>query len=449
MATLLQTDVSAGPGILQESVRKIRPPLRPHQQRYQQGLDIDQEDPSGKAADAGTRGVDIAESDTGGPSLLRAATVLAGALSRTAAQVAIHPLDTLKTRMQVRLPAPQLRVWRAVMSCPATRPRAVAAWAGAAGVRDLLLGLGASVAGVLPSSALYFAVEPRIRGWLGRVLGADKEAPMCRLAASAAAASLSAFIRVPADVIKHRVQIVIQFTVYRQLKDMMERRNADGGGGGAAAAATVSAPMLAAAAEHLVLGGAAGAVATLATTPLDVIKTQLQCGSATSVPAAVAQVLRASGPAGLFGGLTPRLLQATLCSALFFMCFEASKAHLGGFDATAAPAGTQMQPPAVAATAAVALTPEAAPVLRPLAHGCLMPPPLLPSASLWQRRSEWPWRSDGVDGRSGGAAATTAAASTHCWSGGRPRGTGGALTPVAIYAYAYAGAAAPAAAIHR
>lgn len=35
------------------------------------------------------------------PPYPQAVTVLAGAASRTLAQVAIHPLDTLKTRMQV------------------------------------------------------------------------------------------------------------------------------------------------------------------------------------------------------------------------------------------------------------------------------------------------------------------------------------------------------------
>ncbi|GIL55632.1 hypothetical protein Vafri_11188, partial [Volvox africanus] len=133
-------------------------------------------------------------------------TVVAGALSRTAAQVAVHPLDTLKTRMQVQLRNPQLGVWRAVMSCPGTRARALAAWTGAAGARDLLLGLGAAVAGILPASAVYFTAEPRIRSWMTESMANGKESPVCRLAAAAAAATLSALIRVPADVVKHRVQ---------------------------------------------------------------------------------------------------------------------------------------------------------------------------------------------------------------------------------------------------
>ncbi|GLI65310.1 hypothetical protein VaNZ11_008852 [Volvox africanus] len=101
-------------------------------------------------------------------------TIVAGALSRTAAQVAVHPLDTLKTRMQVQLRNPQLGVWRAVMSCPGTRAQALAAWTGAAGARDLLLGLGAAVAGILPASAVYFTAEPRIRSWMAESIANGK-----------------------------------------------------------------------------------------------------------------------------------------------------------------------------------------------------------------------------------------------------------------------------------
>ncbi|PNH04154.1 hypothetical protein TSOC_009718, partial [Tetrabaena socialis] len=328
----------------------------------------------------------------------QAALVLAGAVSRTLAQVVIHPLDTLKTRMQVSLPTPQLQVWRAVMGCPATRGRALVAWAGPAGARDMFLGLGATLAGVLPASAVYFGAEAAVRGWMAETLSLDRESAPCRLVASAAAATLSAFIRVPADVLKHRVQayaypsvaraardilatrgpgglytgfsatllrdapeIVIQFTAYATLKRLLEERrrqhsavvgtaplasgSAAGGGGGAGGGGFV---------EHVVLGGAAGAAAALATTPLDVVKTQMQCGAASSVGSAVAGVLRAGGPAALLSGLAPRLLQTTICSAIFFTCFEASKARLAAAAkaekaaGVAPPAKVAMAPPAMA-----------------------------------------------------------------------------------------------------
>ncbi|KXZ49978.1 hypothetical protein GPECTOR_18g134 [Gonium pectorale] len=399
-----------------------------------------------------------------------AATAAAGALSRSLAQMSIHPLDTVKTRLQVSAASgpPQLRLWRAVMASPALRPRALAAWAGPAGLRDLFLGAGAALAGTLPSAALYFSAEAGLRGWMAETLSVDKESAPCRLVASSAAAALSALIRVPADVIKHRVQayaypssgaaarhilatrgpaglyagfgatllrdapeIVIQFTAYRQLKSLIAYLSppspeAAAAGGSAAAAA-----------EHLLLGGAAGAVAALATTPLDVLKTQLQCGAATSVGAALRGVLAAGGPKALFRGLAPRLAQTTLCSAIFFSLFEASKQQLARLP-TAPSAEADETTVTAAAASLTAPLPYAAMFAAAATGGGEqlaalapwgMPPPLpLPPSGRGRRRSS-------ASGSGGSADAAFWAVAAQ-WGQGP-------LAPVAEYAYAYAGAAVP------
>ncbi|GIL76831.1 hypothetical protein Vretifemale_6363 [Volvox reticuliferus] len=442
------------------------------------GVGGEEEEEKEVAAAATGRCSDVVSSP---PHLQQFVTVVAGALSRTAAQVAVHPLDTLKTRMQVQVQNPQLGVWRAVMCCPGTRARALAAWTGAAGARDLLLGLGAAIAGVLPASAVYFTVEPRIRSWLEGSMTNGKESPISRLAAAATAATLSALIRVPADVVKHRVQayafpssahaarailatrgpaglyagfgatllrdapeIVIQFTVYRYLKELAEQRS------GAAVApppSSVAAAAAATAAEHLLLGGAAGAAAALATTPLDVIKTQLQCGAVSSVPAAAMLVLRSGGPAALFGGLAPRLLQTTLCSALFFTCFEASKDRLAALAGAVAPSEKVPSPPPpekLPAMTTATSAQEAAMVLKSRPQGWAMPRP--PPRQRWQLRSGWWRRRHRVDGGESDTVAR-AADGNELWTVDRaPWAAGGILTPVALYAYAYAGAAVPVAA---
>ncbi|GFR52540.1 hypothetical protein Agub_g15115 [Astrephomene gubernaculifera] len=390
-----------------------------------------------------------------------AATVAAGAVSRTLAQMAIHPLDTLKTRLQVSLCNPQLQMWRAVMYCSDTRPQALLAWARPAGLRDVYLGLAAAVAGTLPASAVYFTTEQAVRKWLGRTLQLDSEGAPCRLTASATAACLAALVRVPADVVKHRVQayaypsaihairdilatkgpmglysgfgasmlrdapeLVIQFTVYRQLKSLLDhqKEKKSAGGGGAATAGGGLA-------ESILLGGAAGAAAALTTTPLDVVRTQMLCGTAKSVAAALTATVRAGGPAALFNGLAPRLLQTTLCSAIFFTCFETSKARLGLLTAAATPlssmAATSTPPPPPAA--AVAASEQ-----RTTATSSAPPPP---PPQRWQS-------SVVVYGRrrsSGGGAAGAAT-----WlNGAGVGGDLGPLAPVAAYAYAYVGAAAP------
>lgn len=93
-------------------------------------------------------------------------------------------------------------------------------------------------------------------------------------------------------------EMVIQFSVYEQLSKALDQwqagqeqhRGSSGGGRGRGST------------QHMVLGGAAGAVAALLTTPLDVIKTQMQCEGAKSVPQALSQVLACRGAGGLFAG---------------------------------------------------------------------------------------------------------------------------------------------------
>lgn len=160
------------------------------------------------------------------------------------------------------------------------------------------------------------------------------------VASAGLGAMASACVRVPADTLKHRVQayrhpnvfaaagsicaspagwrglysgfvptilrdipeIAIQFAAYDSLRCCVQRRRGDGdaGSGGAPAA-----PAKLQTWEHLTLGGASGALAAVATCPLDVLKTRLQTGGSAGQPArgVLAATLRQHGVAGLFAGL--------------------------------------------------------------------------------------------------------------------------------------------------
>ena len=75
--------------------------------------------------------------------------------------------------------------------------------------------------------------------------------------------------------------------------------------------------------EHLVLGGVSGAVAAVATMPLDVAKTTVQCGTRKgSASAALCWIYQQKGMKGLFAGMTPRVTQVAVMSAAFFTLFE-------------------------------------------------------------------------------------------------------------------------------
>jgi solute carrier family 25 S-adenosylmethionine transporter 26 len=78
--------------------------------------------------------------------------------------------------------------------------------------------------------------------------------------------------------------------------------------------------------EDFAMGAAAGAVAAAATTPLDVIKTNMMVTAARGSPsmfAAAAVVYVQGGPAAFFRGVGARALSNGMNSAVFFACFEA------------------------------------------------------------------------------------------------------------------------------
>jgi len=77
--------------------------------------------------------------------------------------------------------------------------------------------------------------------------------------------------------------------------------------------------------EDLCMGGAAGAVAAAATTPLDVVKTRMMCSASTcpTLGGAVAGVLaEGRGLRAFFSGVGPRALSNGINSAVFFCFFE-------------------------------------------------------------------------------------------------------------------------------
>lgn len=289
-------------------------------------------------------------------------TIVSGALSRTLGQAVIHPLDTMKTRLQVTIPLPALQQWQRLVdgTCTQICGIKVCNWIGAGGFRDAYLGFTGAVAGMLPTALVYFGTDELCKRGFENTLKWDRTKAPARLISSTIAAAASCFFKVPTDVMKHRVQayvypdvfnaastilntqgiaglykgfsatmmrdvpeMVIQFTVYDLLQRYLNKKAEE-----EAKAKGLSAPAAGGAGQHLTLGGVAGAAAAFFTTPFDVVKTQLQCGGATSVPGAFASIIRDKGVGGLFGGVGPRVLQTTIMSAVFFACFEVAKKEI-------------------------------------------------------------------------------------------------------------------------
>lgn len=100
--------------------------------------------------------------------------VIAGTIARTVSQVVIHPLDTIKTRLQVppAMRTAPLRAWLRGVRATATTvslPRricfSVPNWA-AKGVGDLYLGVTGALLGTLPTAFVYFSVYEGLKAHL-------------------------------------------------------------------------------------------------------------------------------------------------------------------------------------------------------------------------------------------------------------------------------------------
>ncbi|CAK0786047.1 hypothetical protein CVIRNUC_009260 [Coccomyxa viridis] len=281
--------------------------------------------------------------------------IIAGTAARTMAQCFIHPIDTVKTRLQVnKHTAPELlKSWRSTSKAHPVdlyiKDRRVVHmrnWL-IKGPKDIYLGMTGAIIGTIPTAFLYFSTYE----WCKEKLAARGHSQaVTHLASASAGAILSAFVRVPTDTLKHRTQaylipdvwrgarsivgkegiaglyhgllptllrdvpdIAIQFTLYERLRKTLERRRA------VAKLRTW---------EHLILGGFAGATAASITMPLDFAKTVLQCGSALPVHRVLKQTLADKGPAGLFTGMGPRVTQTAVMSAVFFSLFEFCKSQL-------------------------------------------------------------------------------------------------------------------------
>ncbi|CAM6032798.1 unnamed protein product [Sphagnum compactum] len=270
--------------------------------------------------------------------------IFAGTMARTLSQVCGHPVDTVKTRMQIREPTKKLRKWKKkiISKHIGIGPVGVDNWF-FKGPADLYRGVTGAILGTVPNALLYFAVYETSTSKLEKYL--PKGA--VHVVSASMGTIVASIVRVPADTLKHRVQaymhpnvfeafrsvvtaegigglykgfwptllrdvpeIAIQFGVYEKLRGVVQaKRNVT----------KLTTP------EHLALGACAGAIAATITMPLDLVKTHQQCGIGQGIPRIVMSVMEEKGAAGLFTGVGARALHVSLMSALFFGLFEYCK----------------------------------------------------------------------------------------------------------------------------
>lgn len=276
--------------------------------------------------------------------------VLSGTLARTFAQACIHPIDTIKTRLQVSTPSKKLLSWQKGVAEKGLTIRlpyqsiSFPNWL-VKGPRDLYVGLTGAIIGTLPTAYIYFTAYEACKTFLQKRLDGPRAPTITHLVSASAGAVASSLVRVPTDIVRHRVQAYLFANVFEATITIIQKDGIRGLYRGFAATLMRDIPEIAiqfAAYDalrralhkrqgvtkmqtwhHLALGGAAGALAASVTMPLDVLKTSLQCGGKkTPVFVALNKILQTKGWQGLFSGMGPRVTQTALMSALFFTCFE-------------------------------------------------------------------------------------------------------------------------------
>lgn len=278
--------------------------------------------------------------------------MLAGSVAGMVEHMAMFPVDTLKTRMQMLAGAGG--------SIYPTVARELSSILQKEGLLGLYRGIGAMGLGAGPAHAVYFSLYEVCKEKFGGNIKGHH--PVAHAAAGIIATIGSDAVFTPMDVIKQRLQLT--GSPYAGLADCTKRILREEGFKAFYASyrttVVMNAPYTVAhvttyeaakkmlisispekASEegiivHLTAGGAAGALASAVTTPLDVVKTRLQCQgvngadrfNSSSIRYAIGKIVAKEGPTALLKGLRPRILFHTPAAAICWSTYEACKSFL-------------------------------------------------------------------------------------------------------------------------
>jgi len=259
--------------------------------------------------------------------------LLAGGVAGTTVDVALHPLDTFRTRLQSQ-----------------------EGFFKAGGFRGAYKGLGSAALGSAPGAALFFSTYETAKK-VSKMMSGDKEHWTQHAGASSCGEVMACLVRVPTGVVTQNQQVgryasfaeavgstyksggirafyvgygttvmreipfsFIQFPIYEQFKKSLAAWQ------GSETSAI----------QGAACGSAAGAIAGGVTTPLDVAKTRIMLekpeeGVAKRYTGTVAalKILHAEeGVAGLFKGFGPRVTWITIGGFIFFGAYEGAQKAL-------------------------------------------------------------------------------------------------------------------------
>ncbi|XP_047321350.1 mitoferrin-like [Impatiens glandulifera] len=273
--------------------------------------------------------------------------MVAGSIAGSIEHMAMFPVDTIKTRMQV------------LGSCPMKSVSVRQAFGSILrieGISGFYRGIGAMGLGAGPAHAVYFSAYEICKQSFS--VGNPNNA-VAHAAAGVCATVASDAVLTPMDMVKQRLQL--SNSPYKGVMDCVKRAMKEEGFRAFYASyrttVLMNAPFTAvhfstyeaakkglneispenASDEKLIVhataGAVAGALAAAVTTPLDVVKTQLQCqgvcGCDRFISGSISDVIRTivkkDGYRGLIRGWMPRMLFHAPAAAICWSTYEAGK----------------------------------------------------------------------------------------------------------------------------
>uniref|UniRef100_A0A1D1ZKC8 Protein MITOFERRINLIKE 1, chloroplastic n=1 Tax=Anthurium amnicola TaxID=1678845 RepID=A0A1D1ZKC8_9ARAE len=267
---------------------------------------------------------------------------MAGGIAGAFTYVCLHPIDTIKTKLQTKGAA---QIYSGALDAVVQTFRS-------SGVLGFYRGVSAVIVGSTFSSAVYFGTCE-----LGKsVLANLPQYPPILIPPTAGAMGniVSSAIMVPKELITQRMQAGAAGRSWEVLSRILEKDGILGLYAGYSATLMRNLPagilsyssfeylksfvISSTGQSHLepvqsvVCGALAGAISASLTTPLDVVKTRLMTQihgeTRNKISETVSQILLEEGWAGLFRGMGPRVLHSACFAALGYFAFETARLTL-------------------------------------------------------------------------------------------------------------------------
>jgi len=261
-------------------------------------------------------------------------SLLAGGIAGTTVDVALFPLDTIKTRIQ-----------------------SAKGFNASGGFKGVYKGLGAVTLGSAPGAALFFSTYEMLKQQLSK--NKNIPLPLQHMIAASIGEVIACLIRVPTEVVKQRMQAGISKSISETVSKCMEIDGINGLYKGFGITIMREIPFSfiqfpiyegmknkikqyvdrpLGPLESAACGSFSGAIAAAATTPLDVIKTRLMLGSDSNgiqyngvidCTKRIHSEGISKGKNGVskvfFLGVQPRVMWISIGGFVFFGAYEASK----------------------------------------------------------------------------------------------------------------------------